>query len=116
MVSVQVSRQGDQSDALLQLDLVKSPLAANPCMNSREKLYLHGHDRVYINIGDGPASASSSSAAPPAAAAAATAFTSAGAEAPTGPSSTEALLSSKQWLVIQVSFCLSSSSIWWPFL
>ena len=114
---MQVSRQGDQSDALLQLDLVKSPLAANPCMNSREKLYLHGHDRVYINIGDGPASASSSSAAPPAAAAAAaTAFTSAGAEAPTGPSSTEALLSSKQWLVIQVSFCLSSSSIWWPFL
>ena len=37
---------------LLQMELVKSPLTANPCMSSKERLYLQSQDRVYINISD----------------------------------------------------------------
>lgn len=42
------------NDHLIQMELIKSPLTANPCMNSAEKLYLHGEDRVYINMSDPP--------------------------------------------------------------
>ena len=37
---------------LMQMELVKSPLTANPCMSSKERLYLHGQDRLYVNISD----------------------------------------------------------------
>lgn len=39
---------------LIQMEMVKSPLTANPCMSSKERLYLQGQDRVYINISDAP--------------------------------------------------------------
>ncbi len=43
---------GTGTEELMQMELVKSPLTANPCMSSKERLYLHGQDRVYINISD----------------------------------------------------------------
>ena len=49
-----VSSDDTARDRLVQMELVKSPLAANPCMGSKEKLYLHGEDRIYINISDAP--------------------------------------------------------------
>jgi hypothetical protein len=49
-----VSSDDMSRDRLVQMELVKSPLAANPCMGSKEKLYLHGEDRIYINISDAP--------------------------------------------------------------
>lgn len=68
-----------ENSALLQYELVKSPLTANPCMNAKERLYLHGQDRIYINISDAnPRQSASPEGAP------------------------SALLSNKQWHIVQV--------------
>lgn len=42
----------NEDEQLMQMELVKSPLTTNPCMSSKERLYLHGQDRIYININD----------------------------------------------------------------
>lgn len=77
-------------DVLTQMELLKSPLTANPCMSSKERLYLHGQDRIYINISDtSPRRTTSSSG---------------------GDSG--ALLSSKQWLVVQAPSAYMAGN--WP--
>ena len=77
-------------NALTQMELVKSPLTANPCMSSKERLYLHGQDRIYINISDAnPRQTASSSS-----------------------SESCALLSSKQWLIVQAPSAYMAGN--WP--
>lgn len=79
-------------ETLTQMELLKSPLTANPCMSSKERLYLHGQDRIYVNISDtNPRQALLSS---------------------TNSSESSTLLSSKQWLIVQAPSAYMAGN--WP--
>lgn len=77
-------------DVLSQMELVKSPLTANPCMGSKERLYLYGQDRIYINISDTRPRRTPSASG----------------------SESCALLSSKQWLIVQAPSAYMAGN--WP--
>ncbi|XP_033223995.1 guanine nucleotide exchange factor subunit Rich isoform X2 [Belonocnema kinseyi] len=81
---------------LIQMDFAKSPLTVNPCMGHHGHLYLQGEDRLYLNLGSGVSTH--------------TGFHLAN-EMPLD-NSTQALSSSKQWLVVPIPIAYSGSN--WP--
>lgn len=104
---------------LLQMELVKSPLSANPCMSSKDRLFLQSQDRIYINISDvhqrpGPSQPSASTFFSffPAVFFKRTLRRSFFARIGDGPNPGLLQSSSKQWLVVQAPNAYTAGN--WP--